>query len=85
MTPPYGLRCVVVQIDFVGLCNDFTVRVVAARWANMVWALQLTAGCALVRVRITKSVVGPTVVATGFGDFILWDSHCDNLGVGPII
>lgn len=41
----------------------------------MMRALQLTAGCALVRVRITKRVVGPTVVPAGFGDFILWDSH----------
>jgi len=46
----------------------------------VVWALQLTAGCALVWVRTIKSVVGPTVVPAGFGDFILWDSHCDNLG-----
>ena len=45
------------------------------------WALQFTTRCALVRVRTRKSMVGPTVVPAGFGNFILWDSHCDNLGV----
>lgn len=49
----------------------------------MVWALQLTAIWAFVRVRTVKRVVGPTVVPAGFGDFILWDSHVSTSGRGP--
>ena len=51
----------------------------------MMRALQFTTRCALVRVSPVKRVVRPTVVPAGRGDFILWDSHFDNLGVGPII
>ena len=49
----------------------------------MVWTLKFAAGRTFVWVRTIKSVVGPTVVPAGFGDFILWDSHVTTSDNGP--
>jgi hypothetical protein len=72
---------VFVQIDFVRQCYNFALCVVAARWANVVWALKLTAVAALVRVRSHQRVMGAAIVATRLGYFILLDGHVSTFGV----
>ena len=47
----------------------------AARATDMMGPRELTAFGALIGVRCHKRVVGPTVVAAGFGNFVLLDGH----------
>jgi hypothetical protein len=80
-----GLSGVVVQIDFGSQSHNFTISIVAARRANVVWALQLTAVAALVRVRSHQRVMGAAIVAARLGYFILLDGHVSTFGVkGPL-
>lgn len=70
-----GLSRVFFQIDVVCHRYDFAFCVVAARRANVMWALQLTAVFALIWVCCDKRIMSAAVVAARFGDFILLDSH----------
>ena len=69
------LRCVVVQIDFVGLCHDLAVVVVSAGATHMVRALEFTAVRAFRTGDSGKGIVGAAHVALGTRDPVLLDSH----------
>ena len=69
------LCCVFIQIDVVCHRNNFASRVVAARWANVVWAAKFATVFAFLRVRSDQRIMCAAVVAARFGDFILLDSH----------
>jgi hypothetical protein len=70
---------VFVEIDLGCARNNFACRVVAARRTNVVGALKLTTIVTLVWVCRDKRVVRTPVVATGFGYFVLLDSHVSTL------
>ena len=69
------LCCVFVEINLVGLSNDFTVVVMAASAADVVGAFQLATVRAFCRVASDQGVVSAAHVPLGAGDFILRDSH----------
>ena len=70
-----SLRCVFVQVDLVGLSNDFAIGIVTAGTTNVVRALQLATVRAFRRVRSRQGIMRAAHVAAGRCDFILRDSH----------
>ena len=84
-----GLGCVFIQVDVVCHRDNFFVRVMAARCANVMWAFQFAAVCAFIRIRRDQRIVGLTHTATAFCDLTLRDSHVLDLGqggrIGPVV
>jgi len=69
-----GLGRILVQINgFAG--HNFAGIIVAARWANMMRALQFAAIAAFLGVASDQSIMRAAHIAFGRGYAILWDSH----------
>ena len=66
---------VFVQVDLVGLSNDFAVGIMPACAADVMRALQLTAVGAFGRIAGSQSIVRAALIAARRGDFILRDCH----------
>lgn len=81
----WALGRVLVQVDLICHRDHFAIRILPARGANVMRTLQLATAGAFVGVRRNESIMRTAVVAPGFRNFVLLDSHVTTFAsVGPV-